>query len=250
MLISDCPLAAVWPPNPTGAVFGLFSGWRPMQAWQRAGRRWGMPFGALGGSAQEPLRLIQLWTPTLGHAQGAHNGQTAQMWQIFHRVKRNVSWQHSTELLEMKGSSFSVAFFICWILSRKSSLLCTANAYICIYIIFYDILAKLLFSYDKYMQSLSYLVLIFKNLALQWKQGWIVPAKAVLISCVPLMISSRDLQHMLLATSLSHSDRNSGKAHSMSRRSTEDLLKSQGWVKLIAFIINIPIFIVSQILTQ
>jgi len=41
-----------------------------------------------------------------------------------------------------------------------------------------------------------------------------------------------------------------GEARSMGRRSTEDLLKSHGWLKVIAFIINIPVFIVSQMPTQ
>lgn len=137
---------------------------------------------------------------------------------------------------------FQLHFLFAEFSSRKSSLLCTASAYIRIYIIFYHILAKLLFSHDKYMQSLAYLALIFKNLTLQWKKGWIVPAKAVLVSCAVLIVSSRDLQLLFLFISLSQSDCNRGKAHPMSRRSTKDLLKSQGWVKLIAFIINTPIF--------
>lgn len=134
-----------------------------------------------------------------------------------------------TELLDMRGFfPFQLQLLFADFSSRKSSLLCTKNACICIYIIFYHILTKLLFSYDKYMQSLSYLVLILKNLTLEWKQGRIVPANAVLVSCALLMISSRDPHLLLLSISLSHSDCNSGKAHSLNRRSTEDLLKSQG----------------------
>lgn len=90
----------------------------------------------------------------------------------------------SKELLELRGFfPFQLHFLFAEFSSRKSSLLCTANACIHIYIIFHHILAKLLFSYDKYKQSLSYLALIFKNFTLQWKQGWIAPAKAVLVSC-------------------------------------------------------------------
>lgn len=136
---------------------------------------------------------------------------------------------------------FQLHFLFAEFSSRKSSFLCTTNACICIYIIFYYVLAKLLFSYDKYMQSLSYLALIFKILTLPWKQRWIVPAKV----STSFMCHINDFlkgSSVPVSVSLFHSDCNSGKAHSMGRRSTEDLLKSQGWVKLIAFIINIPIF--------